>query len=362
MLQNILSLAKKFISIKSTSDNKESLKKILDLAVSQLKGHTIERFECNGIDSALIHNKKKRPKRFKVILNGHLDVIPGKEHQYEPEIKGNRLYGVGSMDMKANIVCLIKAFKEVAGRVSYPLGLQLVTDEQIGGFNGTKYQVEKGIRADFVIAAEATNFDIVNQAKGVLHGKVFVKGKTAHGAYPWRGDNAIRKMNEFLNILQKKYLIPEHEAWMTTVNISRIETTNQAFNKIPDNCTALLDIRFIPEEAEVIERNIKQLLPKGCRLDIIVNEPALFTDRNNKFIKLLKNTTQQVISKNIRLRGAHGTSDARHFSSVGCAGIEFGPLGGGIGSDNEWVDIPSLNKYYQILKMFLLAADKVNSI
>ena len=33
----------------------------------------------------------------------------------------------------------------MANKVDYPLGLQLVTDEEVGGFNGTKYQIEKAL-------------------------------------------------------------------------------------------------------------------------------------------------------------------------------------------------------------------------
>ena len=353
MLQNIVSLSKKFVSIKSTSENPRALVEILELALSYLKEYTIERFESNGVKSALIYHSKRRPKKFKIILNGHLDVIPGKEHQYLPQIKGSRLYGVGSMDMKANVACLIMAFKEIANKVNYPLGLQLVTDEEIGGSYGTKHQIDKGVRADFVIAGEPTNFDIVNKAKGVIWAKISTKGKTAHGAYPWRGENAIWKMNEFLNILKEKYPIPNQQKWVTTVNLSRIETSNQTFNKIPDDCVVGLDVRYIPEEKDTIVKSIKNLVPKGFALNILAKEPAMFTDSDNKYIKILQKAGKQIIKKNIVLRGAQGSSDARHFERVGCLGIEFGPIGSGIGSDNEWVDIPSLEKYYQILKNFL---------
>jgi len=355
MLKNIVSLTKKFVSIKSTPDNTKALGKILELALSSLRGCTIERFTHNGVRSALIYKARRRPKKFKIILNGHLDVTPGKEHQYVPRIKGSRLYGVGSMDMKANVACLIMAFKEVADTVTYPLGLQLVTDEEIGGFNGAKYQINKGVRADFVIAGEPTNFDIVHKAKGVLWVKISARGKTAHGAYPRRGVNAILRMNEFLNALKKRYPIPRQEKWVTTVNLSRIETGNHAFNKIPDDCTTWLDIRYIPKEANTIVRSIRRLLPKGFMLDIVCKEPALHTDDGNGYIKILQKTGEQILKKKISLRAAQGSSDARHFTRVNCAGIEFGPIGAGIGSDNEWVDIPSLEKYYQILKNFLLS-------
>ncbi len=347
MLNNIVSLTKKLVSIKSPE-------KSLELALSHLKGYTIERFENNGVKSALIYDPKTRPKKFKIILNGHLDVIPGKDNQYIPQIKGRKLYGVGSMDMKASIACLIMVFREVAEKIDYPLGIQLVTDEEVGGFNGTKYQIEKGVRANFVVAGEPTNFDIVNKAKGILQAKISAHGQTAHGAYPWKGENAIWKMNEFLEALKKRFPIPSAEQWITTVNLSKIETSNQSFNKIPDDCVISLDVRYISEESETIVHTIKQLLPKGFKLEIICKEPVLNTDDGNQYIKTLENIGKQITKKRVILRSAHGSSDTRHFAHVNCPGIEFGPIGGGIGSDDEYVDMPSLETYYHILIKFLL--------
>lgn len=354
-LQNIVELTKKLISIKSVPENTKALGQALRIVLSHLQEYRIERFERNGIKSVLIYNSERRPKKFKIILNAHLDVIPGKDLQYTPRVKGDRIYGVGSMDMKASVACLVTVFKEVANSVNYPLGLQLVTDEEVGGFDGTKYQIEKGVRADFVIAGEPTNFDIVTKTKGVLWVKISTKGKTAHGAYPWRGENAIWKMNEFLNALKKRFPIPKQQKWITTVNLSKIETINAAFNKIPDDCAVELDVRYIPEESDSVMKEIKKILPKGFVLNIICKEPALFNDDRNPYFKIFQEAGKRMIKKDIILRGAQGSSDARHFRQVNCAGVEFGPIGGGIGSDNEWVDIPSLEKYYRILKKFLLS-------
>lgn len=355
MLNKIVSLAEKLISFKSTQENKSELEKILEFALSNLKGYEVEKFESEGIKSALIYNSQKRPSKFKIILNGHLDVIPGKEYQYIPKIKSDKLYGVGSMDMKASVACLIMVFKEVANKVDYPLALQLVTDEEIGGFNGTKYQIDKGVSADFVIAAESTGLNIVNKAKGILWVKISAKGKTAHGAYSWKGHNAIWKINKFLNILQEKYPIPNKEEWITTVNLSKIQTSNQTFNKIPDDCEIWLDIRYVPEETNTVLNNIKALLPKGFKIEVAENEPSMFVDENNKYLKLLQKVDEQITGKKVYLYGAQGSSDARHFTLININGIEFGPIGGGIGTDDEWVSIKSLEQYYQILKNFLLS-------
>ena len=355
MLSKILSLSKKLISIKSIPEQPKQLERILEIALKELNSYKIERFEKKGTKSALVYNSKSKPKRFKIILNAHLDVIPGKEHQYKPQVKGNKLFGAGALDMKANASCLILVFRELARKVNYPLGLQLVTDEEVGGFNGTKYQVDRGIRADFVIAGETTNFNIVNCAKGILWLKISSKGKTAHGAYPWRGQNAIWKMNTFLNLFAKKYPLPNKDEWKTTVNLSRIETSNNSFNKIPDDCSILLDIRYVPEDKDIVTPSIRKILPKGFKMDVLLNEPSLSVKSSNEHLKLLQNVCRKATGRKVTLYGANGSSDARHFSRVNCDGVEFGPVGGGIGSDNEWIDIKSLEKYYKVLKDFLLS-------
>lgn len=354
MTNDILALSKKLISLKSTPDNKQALDECLNICLSYLRGFTIEHFEKNGFKSVLVYNTNKRPKRFRLILNGHLDIIPGKDFQYTPEIKGNRLYGASAMDMKAPLACLITVFREIAKKINYPLALQIVTDEELGGFYGTKYQIDKGVRGDFILVGEATQLEIENKTKGIIWAKISAKGKTAHGAYPWKGENAIWKINQFLNNLAQKYPTPHEPVWKTTVNLSYIETTNKTFNKIPDDCTLSLDIRYAPEDSDTIINNLKEILPKGLRLQLIVHEPAQFTPENNNDIQQLRKKIKKVIEKKGNIISAMGSSDLRHFTRVKCPGVEFGCIGKGMGSDNEWVDIKSLENYYQILKSFLL--------
>ncbi len=354
MLKKILNLSKKLISIKSTPGNIEMLNSALKICKSNLKEFTIEEFNKQGVKSLLVYNNLKRPKKFKIILNGHLDVIPGKNSQYKPKIIGNKLYGIGSMDMKSNLACLVTVFKETAKKVNYPIALQLVTDEETGGLFGTKYQIEKGVRADFVIAGETTNFDIVDKTKGVIWLKIFSEGKTSHSAYPWQGKNSIWEINEFLNKLKKIYSNSNKETQKTTVNLSRIETSNNSFNKVPDDCTIWLDIRYIFKEENIILSKIKKLLPKGFNFEVIHEESPLFVSKNNKYLKLLKKAADETLKYKIRLYQANGTSDLTHFSKVGCPGVEFGPIGLTGNTNNEYINIPSLKTYYQILTKFLI--------
>lgn len=352
MKDRIIPLTKKLISLQTTPDHPDQLEEALNLVLSELSEFTIEIFNKNGVKSALIYNTDVRPSKFKLVINGHLDVIPGDDGQYIPRIEGDRLYGVGAMDMKANLVTALLVFKEVARQVNYPIALQIVTDEEIGGFDGTKHQIEEGVRADFVLSVEPTNFDIVHEAKGVLWLKVTASGATAHGAYPWRGDNAILKIHSFLESLKYLFSEPLEQVWETTCNVASIESSNKTFNKIPDECHVSLDIRFVPG-GEGILNKIRSILPEGCVLEVLANEPALNTDKNNPYLSKLSLVTSGVINKEVVFRGAQGSSDARHYQLVKIEGIEFGPIGDGIGSDNEWVSISSLEQFYDILVNYI---------
>jgi succinyl-diaminopimelate desuccinylase len=355
MEKNIIELSSKLISVPSTKENSKALEDVLQTADKYLKGFNVRKFKRNGVPSVLYYNTPKLPKRFKVILNAHLDVVPAEESQYKAKLIGDKLYGRGTNDMKAAAATEILAFKEMAKKVKYPLGLQLVTDEEIGGFNGTGYQIEKGVRADFVIAGEGSNLDINNMSKGVLWLKLKSYGKTAHSAYLWNGQNALSNLNTVLNRIWKVYPIPKKEVWKTTVNIGRMLTENQTFNKVPDYAEAWLDIRYIPEEIDTILLSIKKLLSKGVEIEVVVKDSPHYTKSDNKYIGILKKSIKGVTGKKVAVSKKHGANDIRHFNKVGCDGVQFGPTGEGLHTDKEWVSIKSLSDYYNILENFLMS-------
>lgn len=352
MTDEYLSLAQQLIAIPTTPDQPDALLAALDLVAKQCSHLTIEHFTQNGSPSLLIFNRPTRPQRFRLILNGHVDVIPGKPHQYQPVIKHQRLYGVGALDMKANLAVLITLFAQHAHLIDAPIALQVVTDEEIGGFDGTYHQITQGVCADFVVSAETTNFDVVHQAKGIMWLKVRITGQTAHGAYPWRGQNAIIISQHLISRILERFPIPARQTWRTTVNVAHIGTTNTAFNKVPDNVELWLDVRFVPDDRSTIYSTIAQLCaPYNC--EILTHEPPLNTPATHPDIQHLVALTSSVRTKTPRIRAAQGSSDARHYMHVGDVGIEFGAYGGGIASDNEWISIPSLKQYYQIMHRYI---------
>jgi acetylornithine deacetylase/succinyl-diaminopimelate desuccinylase-like protein len=73
---------------------------------------------------------------------------------------------------------------------------------------------------------------------------------------------------------------------------------------------------------------------------------------------------QQAISKagcNPKTAHSHWASDVRYYTAIGCAAVTLGPSGGGMHSDDEWVDLDSLSKFYEILGNFILKANNQKS-
>jgi acetylornithine deacetylase/succinyl-diaminopimelate desuccinylase-like protein len=123
---------------------------------------------------------------------------------------------------------------------------------------------------------------------------------------------------------------------------------------VPDCCEATLDIRYVPGDQDRIIRDLKALLPKQVSLHVETNEPCLNIPDSDVHVKQLQSIAEKHTQSTIATYGANGTSDARHYTAVAGHGIEFGPIGSGIGSDDECIDIQSLKTYCAILEEFVL--------
>lgn len=354
MLEEILSLSKILIAISTVTGDEKALDLAIEIAYQDLYDYNVRRYKTNGISSLLYYNTDKFPEKFRILLSANLDVVSAQESQFKPLIKDNKLYGRGAYDVKAAVAAVILAFKEVAKKVDYPLGLQIVADGELDS-QSVKHQIEQGLRADFIISLIPTDFGISNMSKGMLWLKITSSGKAAHGGFPWHGDNAILKMKPLLDSLEKEFPSPNEDSWVTTVNVARISTTNEEYNNIPDNCEMLLDVRYIPEDEATILERIKKLVPEGFTVEVILNDFSESTPEENEEFTLLAKAVEKVTGKKANIMKKHFADSVRYFKPVGGQGASFGPLGGGAHAAEEWVDIQSLADFYKAIKEFLLS-------
>src|SRR5690349_11470695 len=101
--KQIIATTKRLIAIRSTADNPAGLHEAVDMMaaiIQKCPNVTIERFEQNDKPSFLAYRGSTRPEKFDILLNGHIDVVPGNPEQFVPVEKDGKLYGRGALDMK----------------------------------------------------------------------------------------------------------------------------------------------------------------------------------------------------------------------------------------------------------------------
>ena len=353
MLRQIIKLTSELIALRTTNDNPQAINSCLGVIEAELCDFNVKKFEDKGVKSVIFYNTKIFPKKFKLLLNTHIDVVPGKTSQFKTTEKEGKLFGRGTYDMKCTASVFIILFKNLSKKIKHPLGLQIVTDEERGGFNGTNFQIRKGVRADFVLSGEPTDFNIGIQSKGILAIDVIASGKSAHASQPWKGSNAVVELIKAIQKILNLFSAPSNDEWATTCNLSWIKTTNKQSNLVPDNATARLDIRFILKDKEAILKKIKNVLPKNVIMTVKHFEPEHNIDASNTFVKKLSSATTLVLGKKPKLMNHHFASDLRHFQKVGCNGATFGPQGAGMHTDNEHVVLKGLQQYYDVLEKFI---------
>lgn len=361
LIEHIMRLA----AIESTVDNKPALRQahdyLLNLVQDQTKGAiTIERFEQNSKPSFLAYRGSKRPEKFDVLMNAHLDVVPGEPELFKPYIQDNRLYGRGVLDMKSTAIIMADVFCQLVNTVPHTIALQIVTDEEVGGYDCIRVQINDGVRAQFVIVGEYANHHntLYNAARGICWVEAGFKGKTAHGGHPWHGSNAVAKASDFVQALLAYYPVPKAETWTTTANIASFTTQNTTYNRVPDETLLKIDFRFTEEDPVFeTEQSIKQFLtslhPEIDLQQIKVFEPAISVDELNPYVQGLAAALTKTTGKKAEFRSRPAGSDGRHFAAVQNDVIELGVYGQGQHSDAEHVELDSLLEYQSILHSFL---------
>ncbi|GAA3861851.1 M20/M25/M40 family metallo-hydrolase [Saccharothrix violaceirubra] len=354
-------VAHDLLAIRSTTDRPDELRRALDLVLDVVgPGFTVERFESGGKPSALVHDGARRP--FDVILNGHLDVVPGADEQFRPCREGDRLYARGAQDMKLTALVMAQVFRDLGpGR---PVALQLVTDEEVGGYHGTAHQLAHGVSAGFAVIGEHSAPRVVTESKGIASVRLDARGRAAHGAYPWLGDNALLTLMRAIDALLAAYPVPDAEAWRTTVTVSRIVTPNETLNQVPAEATAWLDVRFPAEDTgfagrtpEEVRAHLAALCPPGVEVSVPTLESPHRADPDGVHVRALRAAARDV-GFSAELLRKHGAADSRFFHARGIDAVIFGIGGDGQHGPAEYADLTTVEPYRRALSGFLRALPK----
>ena len=358
--EEFLAAACELLAIPSTCDRPEDLHRALGYVLDFVgAGFTVERFESGGKPSALVYAGPRR-QRFRIILNAHLDVVPAQPDQFRPRRDADRLYARGAQDMKVSALLAAQVFAGLAGRLPCPVALQLVTDEEVGGRDGTWHQLESGVRGDFVVIGETSGLRIVTESKGIASVTLRATGRGAHGAYQWLGDNALVKLQRSIGNLLARYPVATEEVWRTTITLARVHTQNQARNQVPAEAEAWLDIRFPAEDADFSGRTAGEVaayLQSFCEPGVTAVVDQLdsphHSDQDLPEVRSLQRAARNQGYAAGFLR-KHGAGDGRFYGQLGIPAVAFGVGGAGQHGPEEYADITTIVPYYLALREFLL--------
>lgn len=290
-----------------------------------------------------------------VVLHGHLDVVPGRQGQFDPRLDGDRLYGRGAYDMKGALAAMLLTTAAMRDQDRVRVRLGIVGDEESEeeSERGSDHLVDSGFVGDFAITGEPTDLHIGVEAKGVLALRLEVAGVAAHGATPWLGDNAVlRALDVFRSIESLPFARQSSELFdRPSINLGRI-WGGDALNKVPDRCVIDVDIRYLPDQdpTELLEQ--VRGLPAVDVQQLFTRPPAV-VDRGSPFVMGLREAVGEHAEGDPMSVGRDGASDAVSFLRVGVPAVEFGPLGEGHHGPEEWVSVSSLQTYQQALETFL---------
>lgn len=287
-----------------------------------------------------------------IILNGHLDVVPGQPELFVPQTREGRLYGRGSYDMLGAVAAMMVLMAELVNDPpKCKVVLALVPDEETGGELGSGFLVQQGILGDLVICGEPTNFKIGVHAKGILQLKVEVKGKAAHGSRPWLGKNAILKAMEHYQSIVSLDVFQESTPYFKqpSINLAKIKA-GQVYNQVPDLCTLGIDIRYLPgQNPEDILDQIRALLP-DADVTVEFRGVPVETKSDDEFVRKLCEKAKGLAGDQVMLFGQDGSADTRFYAAKGVPAVEFGPVGANHHGPEEYVEIDSLYVYKDILR------------
>ena len=262
------------------------------------------------IEPALIAKLKGTNSNYKLMLQGHLDVVSAPTQMFIPKQENGIIYGRGAADMKAGCACIISAFIQAATeqhKLQNDLLLVLTTDEETTGAT-IKHLLANNLleKPNFAIIPEPTNLHICNAHKGESWLNVEFFGKSAHSSLPELGVNAIYMASDFIQALRlhsKSY--PKHEQYgKESISIGAIEGGTD-INIVPDYAKVRIDKRYLPhqnqnhcvQEIEKIIAKCQAVDATFCaKLNIEGDWSALYTNPDSEDFQLIHNTINQSLN------------------------------------------------------------------
>lgn len=355
MNESALQILQKLVEIPSVSGDHVQCKRALDYIDSFLRkrGMYVQRHTFNGFGSLVATTKPTKTPT--VLLNGHIDVVPAPQELYSITRKDGKLIGRGVFDMKASIAAYLQVVDDLQNHLhEYDFGIMIVSDEEIGGYDGAVPLIEEGYLPKVcVIPDGGQDWALETFAKGLWLIDITVEGKSAHASRPWEGESAIDKLVRITHEI--KSLVPAEQGWNTsTCTIAQIDG-GEAINQVPATARASLDIRFASIEDEKNITNAIKLICKASGANIVheIYSAPCINDPENPYLRSFTESIEKTIGYSAGTTISNAGTDGRFFAAKGVPCAIFYPTGGGHHGPHEWIPEEAFGQMQAIFRDYL---------
>jgi glutamate carboxypeptidase len=270
-----------------------------------------------------------------------------------------KIFGPGTLDMKAGIVISLAAIEELqnAGGLNRTVTLLCTSDEEIGSLSSQTLIEDLAKESELALVLESALLDgsLKTWRKGVGEFWVKVKGRAAHaGGAHEEGRNAIQELAYQVLAIQK---LTNYER-QTTLNVG-VFHGGTVSNVVPEEAIAQVDVRIMqPGEWERIEAEMRALKPvlDGTTLEITggLNRPPMPFDARAKATFEKARSIAENMGIELKAGGSGGGSDANFVAPLGIPVLDgLGAVGEGYHSEREFIFADSLQERARLLAALL---------
>ena len=264
--ENSLKILSDLISFQTISgEDNNSLINYCDEILNKLSATSFKTFDDDKKRVNLFATLKAKNSNGKapIILSGHTDVVPVSKgwstDPFKATVKGDKLYGRGSCDMKGFIACVL-AYAPIFSKsnLNRDIHFSFTFDEEtacIGAPILIKELKKRGFNKGICIVGEPTNMKIIDAHKGAYEYTTFFEGLAGHSSQPHKGVSAVeyaaKYVNKLIELRQKlKDRVPMNSIFSppySTLSIGGI-FGGIAHNVIADKCHVKWETRPVVKE------------------------------------------------------------------------------------------------------------------
>jgi len=349
----MVDLIKTLVEYESFTAERAAVDRLADFLAGQLAGlgAVVERFPREAVGDILLAKWNADAPGKPITFVGHMDtVLPlGTLAERPLRVEHGRLYGPGTIDMKAGIAVILSAVRILRQRGEFPnrpIWALLTSDEEIGSPNSKDLILEIARQSGLCLIMEPATPEgaLKTWRKGVADFEIKVTGRASHaGGAPEQGVNAVVELaHQILKVHALNDL--RHGTSVSATVISG----GQATNVIPDHAQVYVDVRFLTQaESDRIDAAMAELYPvlPGAQLEITSSDHRPPLERNDQMRAVFAQAKRigRGLGLTIDEDGTGGGSDGNFTASVGTPTLDgMGPTGEGLHAPHENVLISSV--------------------